>query len=373
VTHRALTFDTQTVMSNSYDFDGGLLQQLRQFKNGPIQIVVSDVVVREILKHLSDKIDAVRTDLESARRDALRFGILPKGQRSPAAAVDSNQLAKQRLDKFLEEIGAYIVSTKSVSLEAVLQRYFESSPPFSSTRGRKKAEFPDAVALLALEAWAEEHKTTILAVSGDADWKNFAASSPRIAHMEKLSDALESFQLNLSAAHAAVEKFLREIHDRRESDLSEQFRKLLEQEIDIFTVFDAKASSALCVERDSLSVSFRGFDLLIDRQLPDFKIVGLRDDSMSVEVSVKVVVNVVAHFSLFSEPSSAGSSAKPMGNFTANEPMALDVPCLILFGGDLKEGRARIDSVDSLRPRILMDFGNLDLHFDSLGARWTSR
>jgi hypothetical protein len=40
------------VQNNGFHFDGGLLAQLKQFKNGPSLVVVSEVGVREVLKHL---------------------------------------------------------------------------------------------------------------------------------------------------------------------------------------------------------------------------------------------------------------------------------------------------------------------------------
>lgn len=45
-----ITFDTQTVETNSFHFDGGLLAQLKQFKAGPVRVVLSEIVVKEIIK-----------------------------------------------------------------------------------------------------------------------------------------------------------------------------------------------------------------------------------------------------------------------------------------------------------------------------------
>jgi hypothetical protein len=48
----AVTFDTQVVIRNGFNFNGGLLAQLSQFKNGPTRVVVSQMTVLEVLKHL---------------------------------------------------------------------------------------------------------------------------------------------------------------------------------------------------------------------------------------------------------------------------------------------------------------------------------
>ncbi|MCR4470036.1 hypothetical protein [Burkholderia sp. SCN-KJ] len=46
--------------------------------------------------------------------------------------------------------------------------------------GSRSHEFPDAVALLALEHWAAEHDTAVLVVSTDSDWQRFCSAHPRL-------------------------------------------------------------------------------------------------------------------------------------------------------------------------------------------------
>jgi hypothetical protein len=63
-----ITFDTQTVESNSFHFDGGFLSKLKQFKDGPVRVVVSEIVVLEIFKHLVEKTRAARDAAISAHK-----------------------------------------------------------------------------------------------------------------------------------------------------------------------------------------------------------------------------------------------------------------------------------------------------------------
>ena len=64
-----------------------------------------------------------------------------------------------------------------------------ASPPFEEP-DKKKHEFPDAIALLSLEEWAEVNKTRILAVSCDRGWAAFAAESEWIVVDSDLASAL---------------------------------------------------------------------------------------------------------------------------------------------------------------------------------------
>ncbi len=65
--------------------------------------------------------------------------------------------------------------------------YFEGQPPFS--RG-KKAEFPDALALHALDREAAIRQTGFLVVSEDGDWRAFCENSQRLYLVPKVEKAL---------------------------------------------------------------------------------------------------------------------------------------------------------------------------------------
>lgn len=71
-------------------------------------------------------------------------------------------------------------------------RYFSSLPPFSGT-GKKKAEFPDAIALLSLEDWARSQKTRLMVISRDDDWQAFAARSKHLVWLLDVPEALDHF------------------------------------------------------------------------------------------------------------------------------------------------------------------------------------
>ena len=73
------------------------------------------------------------------------------------------------LEKFFKEIDACILQVNEVTMQEVFQKYFTAAPPFAVS-GKKKNEFPDAVALMSLEAWTNKNNKRVLAVSGDKDW-----------------------------------------------------------------------------------------------------------------------------------------------------------------------------------------------------------
>ncbi|NES96832.1 MAG: DUF4935 domain-containing protein [Desertifilum sp. SIO1I2] len=83
-----------------------------------------------------------------------------------------------------------MVELDRVSLIDVCASYFSGSPPFGE--GKKKYEFPDAFALLALQREAKDRNKMIYVVSGDSDWEKFCSSSDDLNLIGKLDDLLET-------------------------------------------------------------------------------------------------------------------------------------------------------------------------------------
>ena len=135
----AIAIDTQTVERNGFHFEGGLLEQLRQFKNGPVQVVISEIAAREIFKHLVGKTRVARDALLSAQRKALECGIIQESADSPQASqIDIDAIVTARLNTFLKDIGALVLRVDDVSTKELVRRYFGAIPPFSAAGKRKR-------------------------------------------------------------------------------------------------------------------------------------------------------------------------------------------------------------------------------------------
>lgn len=288
----ALTIDTHTVMSNSYDFDNGLLGQLKRFRGSAVQLVISDVVVREIQKHLRHTTRKARDSIDVAHRDGLRFGLLPPAQK-PMQGVDADQVADARLAQFFEETGAIVVPTDQVALEDVLRKYFDASPPFSTEKGKQK-EFPDAIALMALELWAVTNQRRIVAVSGDSDWRRYSASSLWIDHTDNLGEALQSFQEELAAAVLKVQRIFREMR-QPENALITQLEGCVSLAL-MFAAFEARAESVCVYRTESINVDYTGFNIAENAV---FNVVGISPTEISIEILAAISGHATADIQLF--------------------------------------------------------------------------
>jgi hypothetical protein len=121
----AITVDAETVQQNGFRFDGGLLTQLKQFVDGPTEVIISTVVASEVLKHLTEKTRSAKEALETAHRKAVDFGLKMHGDFAFVdPAPDERAVAKKRLEKFWKEIGAHLLAADDVPMRDLVRLYF---------------------------------------------------------------------------------------------------------------------------------------------------------------------------------------------------------------------------------------------------------
>ena len=122
-----------------------------------------------------------------------------------------------------------VVSVEHANIGDLVRRYFDRSAPFGASG--KKHEFPDAIALLSLEQWAEKEQKKILAVSEDSDWAGFARRSPYIDVEADLAKAIEKLRQYEGNAKAGLARIFTEMNVGKHSRLRNQ-------------IFDAMANTA---------------------------------------------------------------------------------------------------------------------------------
>jgi hypothetical protein len=126
------------------------------------------------------------------------------------------------LDKFLEECKPNVLPVKDSYLKSVLDDYFGRRPPFGE--GKDKAQFPDALAIVALIDYSK-HDRTICAVSGD---QAFRAGCNPLFHLDpyeslpKFLDAVASEDKRAAFIHDVITK----VDDVVKPAIKEQFEKL---------------------------------------------------------------------------------------------------------------------------------------------------
>lgn len=206
----AITVDTTVFDDNGRRLDRGVFAQLLQFGRHPANLVISEVVLNEIRHRLEESIEAKKERLGRDMTDAADFvgfdaryvqEVKDKFRELPS----SDGICEAQITHFLQNSGAIVVEADDhIDVSDVLKSYFEAAPPFHHENPKKK-EFPDAIALLSLEAWASDKETEVVVVSRDSDWITFCEQSEKLHLVKDLATALAMFQTPDEAVKKLVE------------------------------------------------------------------------------------------------------------------------------------------------------------------------
>ncbi|MGJ0895728.1 PIN domain-containing protein [Thomasclavelia ramosa] len=147
-----VTIDTNIFEENKFDFgpDGTMNLLIKNVQNGKIKLVLSNIVIKEVEKHICKCVDDVCGKARKLRKEYL--SILPEQYLSNIGMEMYIQLpdketvhrsAKDIFFKFLEDCNVERLDTSGINLEKILEDYFSIRPPFENSE-KKRKEFPDA-------------------------------------------------------------------------------------------------------------------------------------------------------------------------------------------------------------------------------------
>lgn len=315
MSYDALTIDTQVVYSNGRELGTGLVGQIDQYKDGLVKFILSEINLREIHKALTEKAKSSQDALAKAIRSGSSNGQFQADQVDALKGVQNamnepNEHARQQLSDFLKKTGAEIVAADRVKLKPVLDKYFKNEPPFAN-KG-KKNEFPDAIALLSLEAWAVDNGKRILAVSKDGDWKTFADQCSQIDIVDDLGKAMallnDLAKETIPAAQAVLSAI--EIGD---PDTIARLQTNLNHAIELespYIDFDGPMPG----ECDNSILSLVSYEIEgMEEKTTEIDIVRVGTESFAFRVPVRITANLYAEIS-FSIKDSIDKDYVPMGS-----------------------------------------------------------
>lgn len=193
------SIDTDVLQSLGFKFNDGALSSLKFQRPIWLELHLTELVAREVMSHRMDALTKALQELNSsfAQVQRLTGQNLSQSQESVTALTLEDRMRNQffgELQTFVTRLNGSIWPLGGATLAAdMFARYFDERPPFE-TRKDKKSEFPDAAALLVLEAYAKEKKTQGILVSNDKGWENFANQSDYLYCVKSLANLVEVFQ-----------------------------------------------------------------------------------------------------------------------------------------------------------------------------------
>lgn len=354
-----ITVDTSIFDANKQRLDRGLFEKLEQFGTHPVQLVISDVVYREIKKHLIESISSTQSKFSKDMLSVCEFvggdiaEVNALKEKLDAMPIPQEQ-AELQLKRFVANSGAAILQAGShVKTSELVDLYFNEEPPFHLSNS-KKSEFPDAIALITLEHWAEENDKNVLVVSGDGDWREFCKQSKRLHLLKDLAVALDLFQTPENIAIQMLVLLEEEIQTA-----GSDFEKELSLIVGTFNWDQLVSLDAICERYD-----FEIEDITVDKlsyALPapygNIKLTEISDSSVSVafHLNVSIVFSVMIAFDIWVEQEEdyahVGSKAFPVEK---------DFDMLVLATIPLQKDGEESRYIEIQPPHIRIELGSVE-------------
>ncbi|MEG1313661.1 MAG: PIN domain-containing protein, partial [Bacilli bacterium] len=207
-----VTIDTNVFEANKFDFgtDSTMSLLVKNVQNGKIKLVLSNIVISEVEKHICRCVDSVCGKARKLRNEYLR--ILPKqyladiGMGIYVQIPDKktiHQSAKDVFAKFLEDCKVEILDTSSINLEQILEDYFAVRPPFENSE-KKRKEFPDAFITEEIKKRFGNNEVVAI-VSQDNGFKEACANSKNHLFFTSIGELFDKLSKNEEEYTRALE------------------------------------------------------------------------------------------------------------------------------------------------------------------------
>lgn len=345
--YSALTIDTSIFDGNGLKLKTGLLAKLHQFKDNPINLVLSDIVHLELKSHLSKKEEETKSKINSALKNAsdyLNCCIDDMEKIKLLLKVDDRGASDLMLEDFITKSGIEIIESEMYcDIKPLINMYFSCIPPFKELGG-KKNEFPDAIALLSLHSWAKCYNKNLLAVSADNDWKDFSKGIDNIDVIDDLAEAMDI----LNRQDKALDSIIREIQlDLSENKNSEIFKRIYSAIEDDVSFFEVEAVSAYNYYIDDEQVDLIDVNILKEKDDNKLKVyvIDINSDEITISISCEVLCNAEATFN-FSVWDSIDKEDVLLGRTTKMIEISYETDVLVHLSGNFLDGLQKMDVDD---------------------------
>lgn len=198
-----ITIDTNVFEANKFDFgtDSTMSLLVKNVQNGKIKLVLSNIVISEVEKHICQSVDDVCGKARKLRKEYL--DLLPEqyladiGMGIYVQIPDKktiHQSAKDVFARFLEDCKVERLDTGSINLEEIIEDYFAVRPPFENSE-KKRKEFPDAFIAEEIRKRFGSDETVAI-VSQDNGFKKACTDSSNHLFFSSLGDLFNALSKN---------------------------------------------------------------------------------------------------------------------------------------------------------------------------------
>ncbi len=232
---RNIFIDASIFIGKNYNYRSTDFEQLyRLARLGQAKVFLTDITVREVEAHIETDISKAIQALKKFQKGLEKFHndarvlknidySLFKELFQEINETKSTEILKCQLSTFLNEISATVLPTSDVSIKVVFDKYFGKRPPFGE--GKKKSEFPDAFAIVAIQAWCKKNNEKMYVVSTDRDLKEYCETSDCLIALNQLAEFINVIELHDKELALSVNELLNKNQDAIKKAIAESFCK----------------------------------------------------------------------------------------------------------------------------------------------------
>lgn len=166
--------DTNIFIKNKFTFHAGPMDSLKKYcQKGYCTLFTNSIILREVEKHIRADVGRLATQAKNAIKNNPELVNAISKQEYTIIADKLLSAPDQLLAQFrLFAADAICLPIDHLSLASVFDDYFNAVPPFENKED-KKAEFPDAVAIMSIKRFLQETEdASMCVVSEDQGWKD---------------------------------------------------------------------------------------------------------------------------------------------------------------------------------------------------------
>lgn len=215
-----VTFDTSWFERYRFDFS---FPGFRCLPSSGYQVVISEVVDREIKNHLMQKTEeAFNSVIKASSQVPFLTHTHPLFLRKSLDLASLKTAALASYEGFKSTVRATIIPIRNCNINLVVDAYFTESGVFTSKN--KKSEFPDAIAVDSIVNYVKGHNLTVF--SCDNDWSNALSSNPQVTIYADKKDLLK-----LISTEEYISEVAEAYIDSQKNDLIEFLRPAFSERI----------------------------------------------------------------------------------------------------------------------------------------------
>lgn len=238
---RFIFIDTNTYISKNFQFKTFELARLNNYiYSEDLTLLITDVNVREVKKHIELKSKEAYADLKQIRKSAMILrNVMDLNCAGIFASVSAEDICSRinaQFDYFIEGPNVKVIDVTGADVKEIFDDYFLEKPPFD--QANKKSEFPDAFILSAINKLSKKRGDKLYVVSNDGDFKRYCARHDNLISLSTVDELIDIVVRN-SEKLAVPAKFADEMYSHLEGEIKSKLEAILNNaEIDPPTDFE---------------------------------------------------------------------------------------------------------------------------------------